>query len=76
MKQRYQIITIYEEDHGCEGIPEGEEPMDQVLLRTEAGEEHWTRIADAVLRFVLGIHKTPGYFLRKATGFSGKSNKK
>ena len=25
MKQRYQIITIYEEDHGCEGIPEGEE---------------------------------------------------
>ena len=49
MKQRYQIITIYEEDHGCEGIPEGEEPMDQVLLRTEAGEEHWTRIADAVL---------------------------
>ena len=49
MKQRYQIITIYEEDHGCEGIPEGEEPRDQVLLRTEAGEEHWTRIADAVL---------------------------
>ena len=49
MKQRYQIITIYEEDHGCEGIPEGEEPMDQVPLRTEAGEEHWTRIADAVL---------------------------
>ena len=37
MKQRYQIITIYEEDHGCEGIPEGEEPMDQVLLRTEDG---------------------------------------
>ena len=37
MKQRYQIITIYEEDHGCEGIPEEEEPMDQVLLRTEEG---------------------------------------
>ena len=31
MKQRYQIITIYEEDHGCEGIPEGEEPMRRAL---------------------------------------------
>ncbi|MDO4155875.1 MAG: hypothetical protein Q4D37_03730 [Oscillospiraceae bacterium] len=49
MKNTYQIITIYEEDHGCEGIPEGEEQMDQVLLRAEDGTEHWVRIPDALL---------------------------
>ena len=49
MKQRYQIITIYEEDHGCEGIPEGEEPMDQVLLRTEVREPYQNAMCSAIL---------------------------
>ena len=73
MKQRYQIITIYEEDHGCEGIPEGEEPMDQVLLRTEAGEEHWTRIADAVLLNQNWNEKNPDTDLNgTVSGFFGE----
>ena len=49
MENNYQIITIYEEDHGCEWIPEGEEPMDQVLLRAEDGTEHWVRMPDTLL---------------------------
>lgn len=49
MENVYQIIDIYEEDHGCEGIPDDEEPMDQVLLRSEDDTEHWVRIPDALL---------------------------
>ncbi len=49
MENVYQIIDIYEEDHGCEGIPDGEEPMDQVLLRAEDDTERWVRIPDALL---------------------------
>lgn len=49
MENVYQIIDIYEEDHGCEGIPDGEEPMDQVLLRAEDDTKHWVRIPDALL---------------------------
>jgi len=29
---RYKIIEIYEEDYGCEGIPENSETMCNVLV--------------------------------------------
>ena len=45
---RYEILEIYEEDHGCEGLMPGEELMDQVYVRDENGKEQWLRIPDAV----------------------------
>ncbi|MBR3630932.1 MAG: hypothetical protein IKN55_10765 [Oscillospiraceae bacterium] len=43
---KYTILRIYEEDHGCEGIQPGEEPMDEVLLRDENGKEVWKKLPD------------------------------
>ena len=45
---RYEILEIYEEDHGCEGLMPGEELMDQVYVRDENGKAQWIRIPDAV----------------------------
>ena len=46
---KYTILRIYEEDHGCEGIQPGEEPMDDVLLRDENGNELWRKLSDVWL---------------------------
>ncbi|WP_024860550.1 hypothetical protein [Ruminococcus flavefaciens] len=46
---RYEIIEIYEEDYGCEGIPEGEELMCTVLIRDENGLDKHIRLADSFL---------------------------
>lgn len=45
----YTILRIYEEDHGCEGIQPGEEPMDEVLLRAADGTEVWRKLSDVWL---------------------------
>ena len=47
--QEETIVQIYEEDHGCEGIQPGEIPMDEVLLRDDAGAERWVKLPDAIL---------------------------
>ena len=44
--QEETIVQIYEEDHGCEGIQPGEIPMDEVLLRDDAGAERWVKLPD------------------------------
>ncbi len=46
---RYTILEIYEEDYGCEGIPDGEEPMCSVRVRDDKGNEKLIRIADCYL---------------------------
>ena len=46
---KYEIIEIFEEDYGCEGIPEGEELMCTVLIRAENGFEKHIRLADSFL---------------------------
>ena len=46
---KYTIIDIVEEDYGCEGVPENEEPMCSVLARDSSGYERWLRIADPYL---------------------------
>jgi len=46
---KYTIIRILEEDYGCEGIPDGEEPMCSVLVRDTNGCEKMLRIADSWL---------------------------
>jgi len=46
---RYTILEIYEEDYGCEGIPDGEEPMCSVRVRSENGIEKLLKITDSYL---------------------------
>lgn len=46
---RYKIIKIYEEDYGCEGVPENSEPMCNVLVADKLGNEKWTKISDSFL---------------------------
>lgn len=43
---RYTVLEIYEDDHGCEGIQPGEEPMNMVYARGEDGKERWLRIPE------------------------------
>ena len=46
---KYEILNIYEEDYGCEGIPENEELMYIVALRGENGIEKHIRISDSFI---------------------------
>lgn len=34
---KYKILKIYNDDYGCEGIPEGHEPMCSVLIQDSKG---------------------------------------
>lgn len=47
--RKYTIIRIDEPDFGCEGMPEGQQRMDKVLLRDEDGKEIIVEIADEEL---------------------------
>lgn len=46
---KYEILNIYEEDYGCEGIPENEELMCIVALRGENGIEKHIRLSDSFI---------------------------
>ena len=48
-EQVYKIIRIDEEDFGCEGRPEGQEPMVQVVLESDAGETTIVMMEDALM---------------------------
>lgn len=58
---KYEIINIYDEDYGCEGIPDGEELMCTVILRDENGTEKHIRLADSFI--TENQLKTGGYVL-------------
>ena len=45
---KYEVLEIYEEDHGCEGLSPDEELMDMVRVRCEDGKERWLRIPDRI----------------------------
>lgn len=47
--RKYTIIRIDEPDFGCEGMPEGQQRMDKVLLQDEDGKEIILEIADEEL---------------------------
>ena len=49
MMEMYTVLRIEEPDFGCEGRPEGEEPVDRVLLKKHNGEEVFIREKDALL---------------------------
>ena len=43
------IMRIVEEDYGCEGVPENEEPMCSVLVRDSEGNDKWVKMSDKYL---------------------------
>ena len=45
----YKILEICEEDYGCEGVLEGQEPMDRVLVIGSDMEKKCIRISDRYL---------------------------
>ncbi len=45
----YKVIDIIEPDFGCEGVPEGQEPCCEVVLKNESGEIKNVSVPDAEL---------------------------
>ncbi len=45
----YKVIEIIEPDFGCEGLPDGQEPMCDVVLEKNNGEKETVRVADGEL---------------------------
>lgn len=43
---KYKVVEIIEDDHGCEGIPEGEERMVTLVLENSQGERRQLRMPD------------------------------
>ena len=54
MNNVYTVTKIIENDYGCEGVPDGQEPMVKVKLRDESGSVLWITEKDALL-YRLGI---------------------
>ena len=46
---KYKILKIYDDDYGCEGVPEGQEPMCSVLIQDSKGKERWIKLSDSHL---------------------------
>ena len=44
--KKYKITDIIEDEFGCEGRPEGEEPMVTILLVDDTGKQRSIRMAD------------------------------
>lgn len=44
---KYRIKEIFDDDYGCEGIPEGEEPMCWVIAVDEDGNERRFRLGES-----------------------------
>ena len=43
--KKYKITDIIEDEFGCEGRPEGEEPMVTILLVDDTGKQRSIRMA-------------------------------
>lgn len=46
---KYKVLKIFEEDYGCEDVPENEEPMCNILVRDDSNNEKWLKLADSYL---------------------------
>lgn len=63
MLETYTVLRIEEPDFGCEGRPEGYEPVDRVLLkRGSNGEELFIKEKDALL-YEMDINEGDEVFL-------------
>ena len=58
---KFEILKIYEDDYGCEGIPDNEELMCTVALRGENGIEKNIRLSDSFI--TENLLKTGSYLL-------------
>lgn len=47
--KKYTIVKIYEPDFGCEGLLDGQQRMDDVVLKDMDGNEMKVQIPDAEL---------------------------
>ena len=43
------VLRILDEDYGCEGVPDGEEPMCRVLVQDKNSIEKWIKLPDTYL---------------------------
>nr|WP_296044438.1 hypothetical protein [uncultured Blautia sp.] len=63
MLETYTVLRIDEPDFGCEGRPEGMEPVDRVLLKKGSnGEEIFVKERDALL-YEMDINEGDEVFL-------------
>ena len=46
---KYRIVEIFDEDYGCEGVPEGEEPMCSVIAADEDGKVRRFRFSESCI---------------------------
>ncbi|MBR2176196.1 MAG: hypothetical protein IJ861_04535 [Clostridia bacterium] len=45
----YKVMEIIEPDFGCEGLPDGTEPMCEVILEEESGTKVTVKVPDREL---------------------------
>lgn len=45
----YKVIEIIEPDFGCEGLPDGQEPMCEVILESSDGNRISVTVPDRIL---------------------------
>ena len=50
------VLQIFDEDYGCEGVPDGQEPMCSVLVQDTDGSQKWIKLSDSYLT-ENGIHE-------------------
>ena len=63
MLETYTVLRIDEPDFGCEGRPDGVEPVDRVLLKKGSnGEEVFVNERDALL-YEMDINEGDEFFL-------------
>lgn len=46
---KYRIMEFFDEDYGCEGIPEGEDPMCCVLAVDDDGNVRRFRLSESCI---------------------------
>lgn len=60
--KKYRILKIYEPDFGCEGLLEGQQKLDDVVLVDEVGNEIIVKIADEEL-YVKNLNEGDEYLM-------------
>lgn len=46
---QYKVLEIFDEDYGCEGIEEGEEPMCNIVLSDSNGNRKIIKLSSDIL---------------------------
>lgn len=46
---KYKIVEIYDDDYGCEGVPEDQDPMCILKVKDEEGNIKWIRLSSVYI---------------------------